>query len=327
MSTESNANLAALSAYIVSVEQVRDSALSANTDLAARVVTLEGVNSGQAAEIARLQAIIDGGGTTVPPSKVPPLRFGACVAAGQTASGTVTKFGPKTSVRWFSSGGMTNVAPRPAGAARVHASWKPLGTTLTDTSVTAAVANLLPGDKVTVEHEADVKYVADVKAGNPNALAALHARLALIEQFHDIVKRIRPDLTTVHIVGGWRFHPKGDNGIDPMFLARSDVLGVDLDGANPVSTTQAYLDWTLALPNIVATANANYGGRWTCPEFGWGPMSSDPNRSKRMAAVAAQMPAIVAAGPEEVEWYDYALAVLSSGAETAAWASLVASTV
>lgn len=282
----------------------------------------EAANNALLAEIAELKAALAEceGGDPDPPD--PPtgvaLRVGACPAIGGTSgpAAAVTKWGDSM-VRWFSSGGLSGSAPRPPGVTRMHASWKVIGTTVTDALVLNACRNLIAGDKVTVEHEADVKYQKDGDA------ALLARRLAAVEDFHERVSRLRPELDTVHVLGGWRFRPGNNSDGPDQFYARSDVLGVDLDGVNT-----SYYDFRQMLPKVLAFAD-RYADRWTCPEYGWPRQTNDPTGSGRVAAINTQTPDVIAADPEDIAWFDYnsstsATYTLTLTNERAAWQSFVA---
>ena len=261
-------------------------------------------------------------GSTGPVAKT---LFGACPDAGSSPAGVVAKYGNGVAIRWFDSGdGISKVPVRPSKAqcSLFHASWKVLGQTLTDANVTNACKNLLPGDKVTVEHEFDVKHKKDGSA------ADLAARMAQVKKFHEIVKRVRPDLVTVSVLAGWRFHPNGDDWAP--YVGVADVLGVDLDGAND---RKAYVDWTACLPEIKKMANLHYNGRWTCPEYGWPRLDTAPESTtgeKRLAEIKREMPTLLAAKPEEIIWFDYPTTPtypFTTAAEISYWKSLVAQNV
>lgn len=283
--------------------------------------------SGLTAENDELRKALDEcqGGNPDPEPPVMVQRVGACPAAGgfsTTAAATVVgKWGSGASVRLFSGSDLRSVAPRPATAGRVHASWKPLGgQPMTEASVRAACINLLEGDVVTVEHEADVKRLSG------GSQADLDARMALQDEFHRLVKIVRPDLLTSCVLAAWRFRQEatGTQAPEP-YLTDADLLGVDLDGVNSL-TAASYYDFRQMLPRTRQVADRDYGGRWTCPEFGWPRLNNDPNGTGRVAAINAQTPAILAAGAYSLEWFDYPTVpgyTLTLTNERAAWQSFV----
>lgn len=144
-------------------------------------------------------------------------------------------------------------------------------------------------------------------------------RKRLQTEFHRLVKIVRPDLLTSCVLAGWRFRQQatGQQAPEP-YLTDADLLGVDLDGVQT-----AYYDFRLMLPRIRAVADERYDGRWTCPEFGWPRLSNDPAGTARVAAINAQMPAVLAAGPLDVNWFDFAPTTLTLANERAAWQAFV----
>ena len=265
----------------------------------------QAVIDAQKARIAELEAVVN------PPATVK-TYLGSCPEHLDPAQ-VVDKFGEGIAVLWFdNSRGLTLKPPRPPKeeCPHFHACWKSYGTItdiskLTDPDLDTLVANalstLLPGDAVTLENEADVKYKKDVKdRGEDEARRALNARMANQRRFHESVKRVRPDISTCVKVAAWRF-TAGDS--PDMFMAHGDVLGVDLDG---IKTSYYNFAEPTLLARIVSTADRYYGGRWSAPEFGWPLQASDPTGSVRRAQIATQVERILAMEnpPESLMWFD-----------------------
>ncbi len=237
----------------------------------------------------------------VPPP--PPSRrtvLGACPGKGASPASVVSKWGQGAGIRLFGPGEIATVAV-PAGAGPVHVSFKPAADTA-DSVVRQAFGGLRDGDYVTVWHE------LDVKAKSAKISTAQFAKYQAIQNaFHEQIARLRTagdiaDISTVCVLGGWRFRGGTDGDRPDKYLADADVLGVDLDGAN---NTKSYYDWTICLPEILRVAGARYGGRWSVPEYAWQRRSDDADGTIRAATIRAQMPRILAAGPEMVLAFDY----------------------
>ncbi len=243
------------------------------------------------AEVIRLQAIIDAPPPTEPPPVVTPKTL-LGISGRSVIDGAAQ--------RWFDSGaGLSRVAPRRSKASCpvIHASWKALGAIVTDQLIIAAFANLLDGDKVELEHESDVKYRRDIKAGNPLASSNLAKRLALKSDFHDRVVRLRnagsiAKVETVNTLSSYSWELEDQD----RFICRADVIGADLDGGN---FPKDYGD-PGPLAKIVKTADTFYSGRWTAPEFGW----SDTVPGERIPTILAMIPRIALFEPEEIQFFD-----------------------
>lgn len=242
----------------------------------------------------------------------------------------VSKFGGDASVRMFVPGGFTTVT-RPAGASRVHVSWKPtLGTTITDSQLIAAFTNLKDGDLVEVWHESDVKYR---KGGD------LAGMLAMKNQFHDRVVALRdagkiPHVLTVNTWAGWTVDQ--NSSIDPSNLqARADLLGIDMDGIPASDTFYPFATRQMGAKFVSAYKAGGYTG-WTVPEFTMPSVASDPTNAKRVswfqsqaAAISQGVPSAGVPAPRMLAWFDTAGIIgateqLTTANEIGAWSNLVA---
>ena len=215
--------------------------------------------------------------------------------------------------RWFDSAdGIGKVAPRRTKALcpRVHASWKLLGDPdPKDAQIVNAFKNLLDDDKVEAEHEIDVKYRKDIKNGVPRtqALATLQERIRIKNRFYDQVVRLReagdiPDVDVVATQSAWSFWQLAGGPKDAAnYIAKADVLGVDLDGDDARDGYMDYAEPTLLLA-IVTFADQHYGGRWTAPEHGW----NSTVVGQRMPHFRRTIPAIAQFKPEEIQVFDNA---------------------
>lgn len=232
----------------------------------------------------------------------PPVRrtvLGACPMKGAPLSGVVSKWGQGAALRVFQGGAFQGLA-LPAGVGPVHLSFKPPAA-LSDAQVISVGRYLRPGDYATVWHESDVKH----KSGRISD-AQVATYIGIQNDFAERVDRLRnkgdiPNISTVCVLGGWRFRGGTDGDRPDKYLADADCLGVDLDGAN---NAKSYYDWTICLPEV-ARAAARYGGRWLVPEYAWGRRSDDASGEIRAAEIRRQMPLILAAKPEVVCWFDY----------------------
>lgn len=251
---------------------------------------LEGVNDRDASIAAvtlqrdNLRAEFEAYKASHPDVPVPPVQrtlFGACPEkpGGTTLvaqARVIEKWGKGAAIRQFLSG-ITQVAPRHAGAGIVHVSWKEFSkANLTPAKVEAACANLLAGDCVEVIHESD----NDGLTGQ-----ALADRIALKSLFYDVVKTVRPDLLVVNTLTGWALDPKSGTDLSPWGRVKADVLGVDCDGIRPTKLPYTnYEDETKGALKFIATY-ADSGYRWfSVPEFGCPRIpAADPDGSIRAA--------------------------------------------
>lgn len=252
-------------------------------------------------------------GTSEPPPPPPPpptvaTRLGACPANGQNVASVITKYGTGAAIRAFNSGALGGAQARPAGCSVMHASWKPaLGSTISDASIIASFVNLRDGDMVEVQHESDVKYRKDAKAGLASALPDLQARLKLKNDFHDSVVRLRtagsiPDVLTVNTWAGWAVDSGAGSPdrMNPVIHCKADVLGVDMDGI--ITTSDAYYDFAgrqLAETRIALFSEGfSYPGGWTVPEYCM-PLyqQTDPTAVKRIAWFEEDVPQVIAGLP------------------------------
>jgi hypothetical protein len=244
----------------------------------------------------------------------------------------LSKYGPKASVRIFSSSGLGSVS-RPSTAARVHASWKPtLGSTITEAQVIAACSNLRDGDLVEVWHEADVKY----RKGDD-----LAAMLAMKNQLHDRVVALRaagriPKVLTVNTWAGWSVD--STSSVNPSNLhCRADLLGIDMDGIPANDRFYPFVARQMGAKFIAAYKAGGYVG-WSVPEFCMAAVSTDPDHSKRVAWLTSEVDTISQGIPAEgipapvmIAWFDtggplapYEDNGLTQPNEISAWSARVA---
>jgi hypothetical protein len=269
--------------------------------------------------------------TTTTPTPAPVrTMFGACPTVGTSSSSVITKYGNGASIRVFVPGGF-NTVDRPAGASKLHVSWKPtLGSAITDTALVSAFSNLQDGDLVEVWHESDVKY----RKGDD-----LGAMLAMKNQFHDRVVALRqagriPQVRTVNTWAGWSVD--STSNIDPSNLhARADILGIDMDGIPEADNFYPYAARQMGAKFVEAYKEGGYTG-WTVPEFSMPSVDSDPTSTKRVAwfqaeaaAISQGLPTAGIPAPQMIAWFDTAgiigeTEMLSSTNEINAWKTLVA---
>lgn len=256
--------------------------------------------------------------------------FGACPGPTGGASGVLSKYGSKASVRIFNPGGLARVT-RPSTATRVHVSWKPtLGSTITDAQVIEACTGLRDGDIVEVWHEADVKY----RKGQD-----LDAMVALSSQLHQRVTSLRAagriaKVLTCHTWAGWSVD--STSSVNPANLhAPADLLGIDMDGIPADDDFYPYAARQMGSKLIGAYRAGGYAG-WTIPEFCMPSVASDPDRSRRIAWLQSEVAKIRQGVPSQqlppplmIAWFDTAGIIgdterLTTSNEIAAWSSLVA---
>ena len=259
--------------------------------------------------------------------------FGACPTVGSPASSVISKYGSGASVRMFVPGGFSTVT-RPAGASRMHVSWKPtLGSTITDSQLIAAFANLRDGDLVEVWHESDVKY----RKGDD-----LAPMLAMKNEFHDRVVALRdagriPHVLTVNTWAGWSVD--STSSVDTSELhARADVLGLDMDGIPASDSFYPFAARQMGAKFVAAYKAGGYVG-WTVPEFAMPAVASDPTNEKRIAWIQSEVarisegvPASGIPAPLMIAWFDTdGTTILDTGLSTsneiAVWSAAVATNV
>lgn len=268
--------------------------------------------------------------TPAPAPAATETMFGACPTVGTSTSSVISKYGTGASVRIFVPGDFAPVS-RPAGASKVHVSWKPaLGSTITDADLIDAFAGLHDGDLVEVWHESDVKY----RKGD-----ALAPMIALKNQFHDRVVALReagriPQVLTVNTWAGWSVDSTSDVDTAPLH-ARADILGVDMDGIPSDDDFYPYAERQMAAKFIAAYRAGGYTG-WTVPEFSMPSVSSDPSGARRVAWIQSEVakisrgvPAAGIPAPQMIAWFDTAGIIgesemLKAPSEIAAWSALVA---
>jgi hypothetical protein len=264
----------------------------------------------------------------VPPPPVPVGRtlFGACPRTTVAAVGS--KFGPTYSLREFDNAkGTAMVFERPADCDRLHGSSK-LGFLPSDAQLIKLFAPFKDGDFWSANHEWDVKHQNALKAGDASAEAKRLATQQVNNACYDAIVRLRdakliPFVWVVNTIAVWRF--SGGAQSPNLYFCKADYLGVDMDG----TTTQAgtsYPDWasTTILANIGSFVKASGYKGFTVPEFGWPQLLTDKDGAKRIAAIKAQIPRVVAAGALGVEWFDNDSNASWAGyplnaAETAVW--------
>jgi hypothetical protein len=246
--------------------------------------------------------------------------FGAD-ATGTSATGqanVLTKWGDGAAIRQFFTG-FGQVAPRDRRASVVHASWKPasLGV-ITDAAVTAATANLLPGDCVEVWHESD-KKVRDGVYTHVEALARKN-------RFYDTVKRVRPDLLVVNTLTGWEAEPGNSTtrgNIDKWAAVKADLLGLDCDGIHGWPYTN--YDGEIAAAVAFVEKFPAYKG-WCVPEFGTSRHTNDQSGATRAQWATTTAAKFKAAGAAYVCLYEFESTpgnAFTTPAELAAWRSLI----
>jgi hypothetical protein len=257
-------------------------------------------------------------------------QYGASSTGGSTVASVVSKFGTGASIRSFVPGGFASAAVRPAGTSEIHVSWKPaIGSVITDAQLITAFANLRDGDQVEVWHEADVKY----RKGQD-----LAGMLAMKNQFHDKVVALRtagriPKVQTVNTWAGWTVD--STSGINPANLhARADLLGIDMDGIPAFDSFYPYATRQMGAKLVAAFKAGGYKG-WTVPEFCMPSVSSDTDRTRRIAwfrsevaKISQGVPGEGVPAPEMIAWFDTAGIIgeserLTTSNEITAWSALV----
>lgn len=255
---------------------------------------------------------------------------GACPTVGTPSSSVISKFGTGASVRVFNPDGFASAVSRPTGASKVHVSWKPtIGSTITDTQIVTAFANLWDGDLVEVWHESDVKY----RKGDD-----LASMLAMKNQFHDRVVALRDagriaHVLTVNTWSGWSVD--STSTVNPANLhARADVLGVDMDGIPANDNFYPFAERQMGAKFVAAYRAGGYTG-WTVPEFSMPAVASDPTNQKRIAwfqsevaRISEGVPASGIPAPLMIAWFDtdgstILNTALSTSNEIAAWSAAV----
>lgn len=258
--------------------------------------------------------------------------YGAAPRTGTPDSSVVTKYGTGASVRLFNSGGFGAAEVRPTGASVVHVSWKPaLGGTITAQQVITATANLRDGDMVEAWHESDVKY-----RGGSDLAAMLNQK----NQLHALVVSLRnagtiPHLLTVNTWAGWSVD--STSSVNPANLhCNADLLGIDWDGIPAQPDFYPFVTRQMGTKFRNAYAAGGYTG-WTIPEFAMPWVSTDPDRTARIAWFQGQMAGASAGVPSAgippalaVMWFDMDGSSipntgLDAANEIAAWRALVAS--
>lgn len=248
-------------------------------------------NAALRAEIERLKAL-------VPVVEVTKFGADATGTSSQAQTNVIAKYGDGSAIRQFFTG-LPQIAPRNAKASVVHASWKPASVAaITPEAVTAATANLKPGDCVEVWHEID-KKVRDGQFTKAEGIARKN-------KFYDVVKAVRPDLLVVNTLTGWELEPNNSStkgNIDQWAEIKADLLGVDCDGVhgwpypNYDSEIQTAVNFVKKFPS--------YKG-WTVPEFGTSRnAANDASGINRASWAASYAGKFKAAGAKYVCLYTY----------------------
>lgn len=237
--------------------------------------------------------------------------LGACpIAGGSNLAPVVSKWGrnPPRPIygRVFDPNEWTDLVPRPplADVPAIVASFKP-ATFVTEAQLISIGRALTQGIDVLVAwHENDVKH----KQGDYDT-AEMNRKRAIQADMTTKVGKLRADgkirYRTGEVYGGWRMKRTGD--ID-MYIpdTAGDVLILDYDGTKGGTV---YEDWASAqvLKETRRIMDGPYKGKpLIIGEYAWGATTNDPDRTRRVAAIQAQVPKIIAAlHPEAIVAFDF----------------------